>query len=219
MKYFRPKSALVYGSEIAVWATFWATYDAARLVGLRPVVRQIAARGRLCAGAACPVGGGSPLWRRDVPASCGLDADACRVRRGDGCRSDARCRVACRRRRGCCPLLSSSVMTRCARRACDVCIARPEADIRAGLHHVCFVPKTRREQVHKWDHYSMVSWARTSTAGGTSRPSTLAVLRLITGSYLVSACTVGLRLLALEDANRRSLAARTGLGSGGESGY
>ena len=27
------------------------------------------------------------------------------------------------------------------------------------------------------------------------------------------------RLLALEDANRRSLAARTGLGSGGESGY
>jgi hypothetical protein len=123
MKYFRPKSALVYGSEIAVWATFWATYDTARLVGMRPVVRQIAARGRLCAGAACPVGGGtSPLWRRDVPASCGLDADACRVRRGDGCRSDARCRVACRRR-GCCPLLSWSVMTRCARRACDVCIA------------------------------------------------------------------------------------------------
>jgi putative SOS response-associated peptidase YedK len=37
------------------WATFWATYDTARLVGLRPVVRQIAARGRLCAGAACPV--------------------------------------------------------------------------------------------------------------------------------------------------------------------
>jgi len=123
MKYFRPKSALVYGSEIAVWATFWATYDTARLVGMRPVVRQIAARGRLCAGAACSVGGGSPLWRRDVPASCGLDADACRVRRGDGCRSDARCRVACRRRRGCCPLLSSSVMTRCARRACDVRIA------------------------------------------------------------------------------------------------
>jgi hypothetical protein len=57
MKYFRPKSALVYGSEIAVWATFWATYDTARLVGMRPVVRQIAARGRLCAGAACPVGG------------------------------------------------------------------------------------------------------------------------------------------------------------------
>jgi hypothetical protein len=27
------------------------------------------------------------------------------------------------------------------------------------------------------------------------------------------------RLLALEDANRRSLVARTGLGSGGESGY
>jgi hypothetical protein len=49
---------------------------------------------------------------------------------------------------------------------------------------------------------------------------TLAVLRLITVSYLggrphreVS------RLLALEDANRRSLAARTGLGSGGESGH
>jgi hypothetical protein len=39
-------------------------------------------------------------------------------------------------------LLSSSVvMTRCARRACDVRITRPEADIWAGLQHVRFVPK------------------------------------------------------------------------------
>ena len=71
MKYFRPKSALVYGSEIAVWATFWATYDTARLVGMRPVVRQIAARGRLCAGAACPVGGaGGAMYR--LPAASTL---------------------------------------------------------------------------------------------------------------------------------------------------
>ena len=54
----------------------------------------------------------------------------------------------------------------------------------------------QREQVHKWHHYSLVSSARTSTAGGTSRPSTLAVLRSITVSYL------GGRLV-LEDANRR----------------
>jgi len=75
MKYFRPKSALVYGSEIAVWATVWATYDTARLVGMRPVVRQIAARGRLCAGAACPVGGvlalsGGAMYR--LPAASTL---------------------------------------------------------------------------------------------------------------------------------------------------
>ena len=70
MKYFRPKSALVYGSEIAVWATFWATYDTARLVGLRPVVRQIAARGRLCAGAACPALSGGAMYR--LPAASTL---------------------------------------------------------------------------------------------------------------------------------------------------
>jgi hypothetical protein len=37
--------------------------------------------------------------------------------------------------------------------------------------------------------YSMISSARTSTVGETSRPSALAVLRLSTVSYLVGACT------------------------------
>ena len=52
----------------------------------------------------------------------------------------------------------------------------------------------QREQVHKWHHYSLVSSARTSTAGGTSRPSTLAVLRLITVSYLVGASPLRMRI-------------------------
>src|SRR5258705_2675707 len=43
------------GGIEAIWATIWATCDAARLVGLRALVRRIAARGRPCAGAACPM--------------------------------------------------------------------------------------------------------------------------------------------------------------------
>src|SRR5262245_48199728 len=38
-------------------------------------------------------------------------------------------------------------------------------------------------------HYSITSSARASTAGGTWRPSVLAVLRLMTSSYFVGACT------------------------------
>jgi hypothetical protein len=37
--------------------------------------------------------------------------------------------------------------------------------------------------------YSITSSARASRAGGMSRPSVLAVLRLMTNSYLVGACT------------------------------
>jgi hypothetical protein len=37
--------------------------------------------------------------------------------------------------------------------------------------------------------YSMTSSARASSVGGTSSPSALAVLRLMTASYLVGACT------------------------------
>src|SRR5262249_5612007 len=38
-------------------------------------------------------------------------------------------------------------------------------------------------------HHSITSSARASSDGGTSRSSALAVLRLITSSYLVGACT------------------------------
>src|SRR5215471_11418895 len=38
-------------------------------------------------------------------------------------------------------------------------------------------------------HHSITSSARASNVGGTSRPSALAVLRLITSSYLVGSCT------------------------------
>jgi hypothetical protein len=37
-------------------------------------------------------------------------------------------------------------------------------------------------------HHSMTSSARASSCGGTSMPSDLAVLRLMTSSYLVGAC-------------------------------
>ena len=39
------------------------------------------------------------------------------------------------------------------------------------------------------DCYSITSSARESSVGGTVRPSALAVLRLITVSYFVGACT------------------------------
>src|SRR5262249_39349891 len=38
-------------------------------------------------------------------------------------------------------------------------------------------------------HHSITSSARASTVAGISRPSALAVLRLITSSYFVGACT------------------------------
>src|SRR5262245_48933267 len=53
--------------------------------------------------------------------------------------------------------------------------------------------RPRRRPAEKRDElatpHSITSSARASTAGGISRPSTLAVLRLITSSYLVGACT------------------------------
>src|SRR5262245_16142174 len=49
--------------------------------------------------------------------------------------------------------------------------------------------RRRREQVQQVVAYSITSSARASRVGGTVRPSALAVLRLITSSYLVGACT------------------------------
>ena len=50
-------------------------------------------------------------------------------------------------------------------------------------------------------YYSITSSARASTDGGTVRPSSFAVWRLITNSYLVGACTGrSAGFLALKDA-------------------
>src|SRR5207245_7064447 len=49
--------------------------------------------------------------------------------------------------------------------------------------------------------HSITSSARASSVGGTSRPSALAALRLITSSYLVGACTGRSAGFTLEDAN------------------
>src|SRR5207244_7712290 len=59
-------------------------------------------------------------------------------------------------------------------------------------------------------NHSITSSARASSVGGTSRPSAFAVLRLITSSYLVGACTgrsLGfspLRMRSTYDAARRN---------------
>ena len=49
--------------------------------------------------------------------------------------------------------------------------------------------KTGREQSQQIASYSITSSARASMAGGISKPSAFAVLRLITNSYLVGVCT------------------------------
>src|SRR5262245_25844245 len=59
----------------------------------------------------------------------------------------------------------------------------PIADMCSAIRHVCFGPKADMAS------YSRTSSARASTAGGTVRPRDFVVLRLITISYLVGACT------------------------------
>jgi hypothetical protein len=57
----------------------------------------------------------------------------------------------------------------------------PKADVHLRSCYVAFVPIA--------DIYSITSSARASTEGGTVSPIALAVLRLITVSYLVGVCT------------------------------
>ena len=52
------------------------------------------------------------------------------------------------------------------------------------LAHVCFVPRADIDL-----HYSITASACASSVGGTMTPRALAVLRFITSSYLVGACT------------------------------
>jgi hypothetical protein len=52
-----------------------------------------------------------------------------------------------------------------------------------------FSCQKRTQQWTKGQSYSITSSARASSVGGTVRPSALAVLRLITSSYFVGACT------------------------------
>ena len=58
----------------------------------------------------------------------------------------------------------------------------PKSDMRGALAYVRFGPIADLA-------YSITSSARESNCGGTVRPSALAVLRLITSSNLVGACT------------------------------
>ena len=65
----------------------------------------------------------------------------------------------------------------------NVCFT-PTSDIRLTVRHFHFGP-----QAVVGELYSITSSARASSDGGTVRPSVFAVLRLITSSYLVGACT------------------------------
>src|SRR5262249_29423159 len=73
-----------------------------------------------------------------------------------------------------------------------------EAQVIERLDDVRFTPKSGhlrcKQECPLWAKsghapYSITSSARVSTAGGTVRPSALAVLRLIARSYLVGVCT------------------------------
>src|SRR5262249_23368599 len=76
-------------------------------------------------------------------------------------------------------------------------IANPYPLIRLGKHHVkrCGLRPSGRRAAQKRDelaalHHSITSSATASNLSGTSRPSALAVLRLITNSSLLG-CTTG----------------------------
>src|SRR2546421_1311353 len=64
-----------------------------------------------------------------------------------------------------------------------------KADKAQTCRYVCFVPKAAVSNRSNAGPYSITSSARASIDGGISRPSAFAVLRLITSSYLVGACT------------------------------
>src|SRR5262249_26102172 len=59
----------------------------------------------------------------------------------------------------------------------------------AAQNNMSALPQNQTCAVQSSAHYSITSSARARTAGGIVRPSALAVLRLITSSYLVGACT------------------------------
>ena len=80
-----------------------------------------------------------------------------------------------------CPSASSPVISTTIRRTRSPCCARA-----ASGHPAAAPPSNVKEFAAP---HSITSSARASSDGGTERPSALAVLRLITSSYLVGACT------------------------------
>ena len=73
---------------------------------------------------------------------------------------------------------------------CAMSALPPKADIAERDRHVRFVPKADKVQCSKMYRYSIISSASAERLGGTSMPSALAVLRLMTSSNLVD-CTTG----------------------------
>jgi hypothetical protein len=65
----------------------------------------------------------------------------------------------------------------------------PRTDVGADIVEQPVTARSGCEQSEQSTAYSITSSARAKSVGGISRPSTFAVLRLITKSYLVGACT------------------------------
>ena len=79
--------------------------------------------------------------------------------------------------------LSASVNVRCA----------PESDRLLRCHETARWAKSRHSALQQESRYSITSSVRASSVGDTVRPSSLAVLRLITNSNLVG-CSTGISL-------------------------
>ena len=91
----------------------------------------------------------------------------------------------------------------------------PKADIGSTCQDVRFVPKADILHCGR-DCYSITSSARASSVGGISRPSALAVVRLMTRSNLVG-CSTGIspgfvprRILSTNSAARRNRSSKFG---------
>jgi len=72
-------------------------------------------------------------------------------------------------------------------RACPLC---SDSDRVGASQRSAALCQLRRNASQQTEPYSITSSARASSIGGTSRPSALAVLRLMTNSYLVT-CWMG----------------------------
>jgi hypothetical protein len=86
-----------------------------------------------------------------------------------------------------CWRLAISAPTFCRRRHQHSDPPHPLALLRPRRERPCGRAAEKRDELAA--PHSITSSARASSVGGTSRPSALAVLRLITSSYLVGACT------------------------------
>jgi hypothetical protein len=159
--------------------------------------------------------GPCPLSGRSGRCGSGLTARSARARRA----TSAPCACATRRdiddiRCGSCPVMTASGQWHALPHRSISVRFTPVSGIDSRSQALPSRAITGPEQVQQiaWTNrgYSMTSSARASSVGGTSRPSTLAVVRLMTRSNLVG-CSTGIsagfvprRILSTNSAARRN---------------